>query len=65
MAAQPKPAQLQVENAYHVPKPWKELHGAKTQLRGQKPQWGEGKGKHAPEITGRPLLTKQLQNFDM
>ena len=62
MAAQPKPAQLQVENAYYVPKPWKELYGAKKQLRGQKPQ---GKGKHAPEITGRPLLTQQLQHFDM
>ena len=60
MAAQPKPAQLVTENAYYVPKPWKELYGAKKQLRGQKPQV-----KRAPEITGRPLLTKQLQNFDM
>ncbi len=63
MAAQPKPAQLQVENAYYVPKPWKELYGAKKQLRGQKVQWGEGK--RAPEIKGRPLLSNQLQSFDM
>ena len=58
--AQPKIAQMQAENEYYVPNKWKELYGRPTEKRGSAPVQ-----KRPPEITGRPVLSKQLKSFDM
>ena len=60
-SAQPKIAQMQAENEYYVPNKWKELYGRPTEKRGSAPV----QQKRPPEITGRPVLSKQLKSFDM